>query len=370
MNFHNDFYKECYKYHATDTMQCGAAGLAGCFFGLAACFALTLTGCHPSGDTTSSSSAVPSVTSDAAATITTPKGNTVSVTPQEFYAELQSFTPNPRVSGPAGIQVMQQILPNLMYLGLAEDEGLTPTDAEVETQYKNVGMVQDARNIKPFEQALTDAGLTPQIVKDLQIKPQVAQLKLLTKGATISDADIQTFYNANKDKVFTKPARAHIKRLTFADPAAAQAAAKAIAGGAAFESQVTQSLDKSTPDGDVLQWIPLDPAPPGSGGLVNPIKAAQPGQTTPLIKVNNSNGPPIYWLVKVVEKKDKETVPLDQVKDLIRFQLLQQKAQGDKAAQQALQTSMRDFQTKVKVSIPGQQYASLVQLVTHPAPAP
>ena len=330
---------------------------------------LALAGCHPSEPPNTIT--VPNGDANgAAATITTPKGNTITVTPAEFYAELQGFVTNPRVSGPAGVQVMQQLLPNLMYLALAEDQGLTPSDAEIDTQYKNVGMLQDARNIKPFDQALADAGLTPQIVKDLQIKPQLAQLKMLTKGATITDADIQTYYDANKEKSFTIPARAHIKRLTFSSPDQAQTVAKAIAGGQTFESQVAQSLDKSTPDGDVLQWIPIDPAPPGSEALITPLKATPVGKVTPLIKVANGNGPAVYWLVKVVDRKDKTTLPLDQVKDLVRFQLLQQKAQGDKSAQQALQASMRDFQTKVKVSIPGSQYAALVQAVTHPAPAP
>ena len=330
---------------------------------------LALAGCHPSGNDITVPGAPPGAPAGAAATITTPKNNTITVTTQQFYAELQGFVTNPRVSGPAGVQVMQQLLPNLMYLGLAEDQGLTPTDAEVDAQYKNLAMVQDARNIKPFDQALTDAGMTPDIVKDLQIKPQVAQLKMLTKGATVTDADIQTFYNANKDKIFTKPLRAHIKRLTFTDAGQAQAVAKAIQGGQTFESQVSQSLDKSTPDGDVLQWIPLDPAPPGSDALIQPIKATAVGQTAPLIKIANGNGPAAYWLVKVVEKKDKETLPLDQVKDLVKFQLLQQKAKDNQSGQQALQQSMRDFQTQVKVVIPGQQYVPLVQALTHPAPA-
>ena len=203
----------------------------------------------------------------------------------------------------------------------------------------------------------------------MQIKPQLAGTKLLTKGATITDADIKTFYDANKAKSFTKPARVHIKKIALGSLADAQAVAAAIKGGQTFESQVSKSLDKSTPDGDFPQWIPTDPAPPGSAVLVTPLKATPAGGVTAPITIPSRNGP-TFWIVKVVEKKDKETLTLDQAKELIRAQLLQQKAQADPLAQQTLQQSLRDFETASKVTIAAPQYAALAQELTHPAPPP
>ncbi len=259
-----------------------------------------------------------------------------------------------------------RLLLNLMVEGLAQDQGVAPTDADINTQYNNIKMLQDARNIKGFDQALTDAGMTPDIFKSLQVKPQVAQLKLLTKGVTITNADVQTYYNTNKDKQFTKPVRVHIKRIVVATQAEAQSISKAIAGGQTFESQVAQSLDKSTPDGDVSQWVPLDPAPPALAAVIKPIKTTPPGSVTPPIPVPGQNGQNTFWIVKVVEKKDKETLPFDQIKDLIRANLLQQKVQP--SAQQELQQQLRSFQSLCKVSIAGPQYASLAQELTHPTP--
>ena len=354
----------------------GAARLAS----LAVLSTLALAGCNHSGtgDSAASSNDVlppPNAGSGSVATITTPKGASLSLTQPEFNAQLQNYIPNspPQNFAPmgqsAGRLVMQQLLLNLMVEGLAQDQGVAPTDADVNTQYSNIKMLQDARNIKGFDQALTDAGMTPDIFKDLQVKPQVAQLKLLTKGMTVTDADVQTYYNANKDKQFTKPVRVHIKRIVVATAGEAQSISKAIAGGQSFESQVAQSLDKSTPDGDVPQWVPLDPAPPALAAVIKPIKSTPPGSVTPPIVVPGQNGQNTYWLVKVVEKKDKETLPLDQIKDLIRANLLQQKVQADPTAQQALQQQLRGFQSLCKVSIAGPQYASLAQELTHPAPA-
>ena len=339
---------------------------------------LALTGCNHAGSSDGSGSSTTfSSGSDAApvATVTTPKGSTLSLSQTEFYDQLQGFIPNgsPQsfapIGLPAGRLVIQQLLQNLMFEGLAQDQGVAPTDAQVTQQYANIKMIQEARSTKPFEQALTDAGLTPDVFKSLQVKPQLSQLNLLTKGATVSDADILAFYNANKDKAFTEPSRVHIQRIVAGTLGQAQQISKAIAGGQTFESQVVQSLDKSSPDGDVPQWIPLDPAPANLSALIKPIKTAPVDSVTPPIAIPGPNGQTTFWLVKIVARIDKkEVLPLDQVKDLIRAQLLQQKAQADPAAEQTFQQELRDFQTQVKITAPP-QYASVVQTLTHPAPA-
>jgi len=338
---------------------------------------LALSGCNHA-DTAGGGNNIVTSGGDAGpvATITTPKGNSLTLSQTEFYDQLQGFVANgsPQSSAPigqpAGKLVLQQLLQNMMFEGLAQDQGVAPTAAAVDQQYANIKMIQEARSTKPFDTALADAGLTPDVFKDLQVKPQLAQLALLTKGATVTDADIQKFYDANKDKAFTKPARVHIQRIVARTLPAAQQIAKAIAGGQTFQSQVAQSLDKTTPDGDVSQWIPLDPAPPSLGALIGPIKTAAVGSVTPPITIAGPNGQNTFWLVKIVDRIDKkEVLPLDQVKDLIRAQLLQQKAQADPNAQQSFQQQFRDFQTTVKITAPS-QYASVVQALTHPAPAP
>ncbi len=339
-----------------------------------AALTLALAGCNHSDS--GGGSLNPFSHGDAAvATLTTPKNATLTITEPEFYAQLQNYVPNtpPQTFAPvgqaAGRLVLQQLLLNLMVEGLAQDQGVAPTDAEINTQYNNIKLIQNARNVKPFDEALSDAGLTPELFQDLQIKPQLAQLKLLTKNATVSDADIESYYNVNKDKQFTKPARVHIKRIVVATLPEAQAISKAIAGGQTFESQVSQSLDKSSTDGDVNQWVPLDNPDPRMASLTKPIKDAAANTVTPPITVPGPSGQNSYWIVKVMEKKDKETPPLADVKDLIRANLLQQKAQADPAASQALQQQLREFQTQSKIVTASPQYAALAMELTHPHPA-
>ncbi len=336
---------------------------------------LTLTGCNNAASSAGGGNTISTTGADAGpvATLTTPKGSTLTVSQTEFYDQLQGYVPNanPQTAGQsAGRLVIQQMLVNLMLEGLAQDQGVAPTQAEIDQQYNSVKTLQSLHSPKPLEQALADAGLTPDIFKDLQVKPQLAQIKLVTKGATISDADILAFYNTNKDKAFTKPASVHIKHITAATLADAQAISKAITGGQTFESQVVKSLDKTTPDGDTPQWIPLDNAPPNLAPLISAVKTAAVGSTTGPITLSQPGGQTGYLIAKIVERVDKkETLPLDQVKDAIRIQLLQQKAQADPAAQQTFQTAFREFQTAAKLTA-APQYASVVQVLTHPAPLP
>ena len=352
---------------------------------LAVFSSLALAGCNHPATTGDSSVTSPSGGSGPVATITTPKGSNLSISQAEFYAQLQSFVPNSQPSAaspqgsyaapgqPAGRLVLARMIQSLMVEGMAQDQGLAPTDAEVTAQYDAFKAIQQGQLVKPFDQALTDAGLNADLFKTLQLRPQITQLKLATKGMTVSDADIQTFYNANKNKPpYTSPARVHINRLVFASLADAQAASTAIKGGKTFESQVASSVDKVPADLDVTNWVPLDPIPPALVGVIKPIADTKPGQVTPPLTVPGS-GPgshPLFWLVKVVEKKDKETLPLDKVKEIIRTQMLQQKVQADPTIQTTLQQSLRDFQTHVKINIPETQYAALVQQLTQPAPAP
>ena len=359
----------------------GAARLTS----LAVFSSFALAGCNHSQTTGDSSVTSPTGGSGPVATITTPKGSNLSISQPEFYAQLQSFVPNSQPSAaspqgsyaspgqPAGRLVLARMIQSLMVEGMAQDQGLAPTDAEIGAQYDAFKAIQQGQLVKPFDQALTDAGLNEDLFKTLQLRPQITQLKLATKGMTVSDADIQTFYNANKNKPpYTNAARVHINRLVFASLADAQAASTAIKGGKTFESQVSNSVDKVPADLEVTNWVPLDPIPPALAGVIKPIADTKPGQVTPPLTVPGSapGSRPAFWLVKVVEKKDKEILPLDKVKEIIRTQMLQQKVQADPTIQTTLQQSLRDFQTHVKIVIPETQYAALVQQLTQPAPAP
>ncbi len=345
-----------------------------------AVLALPLTGCGKHDD--GSGAVTPLNASDNVATV-----DQASVTQSEFFAQLQNYAPNPQSPTgnlPAGRAVLQQVITGLCFIGLAQQQNVAPTDAEVDAQYANLKLVQDAANIKPFEDRLTENGLTPQDVKDLQIKPQLAQIKLLTKGTPApSAAQIQSYYDLHKADQFTKPDRARIRVIALATQSEAQQVSQQIKGGQKFDAFLSRSLNKQLPNGEFPQWVPLDASKNVTlAPLINNIKTTAVGQTTAPFQFQGG-----WWLVQVEDKKNQEVVPLDQVKGLIPFAILDATAlpqQTDSPAVlqqkqqkfQQVQQQEKDYQMKlaasngIKVSLPGLQYTAMLNDMKNPPPAP
>lgn len=298
-----------------------------------------------------------------------------SISQAEFFTQLQNYAANPQnpAAGlPAGRSVLQQMIGNLAMEGLAQQQSVAPTDAEVNTQYNNVKLLQDAQNIQPFEERLRENGLSSQDIKDLQIRPQLAQIKLLTKGQTApTDAEVKAYYDTNKDTQFTKPDRAHVRGIALANQADAQQVFKQIQGGQKFDTFLPRSLNKQLVNGEFLQWVPLDASKnPQLAPLIKSIAGTNAGQTTPPFSFQGA-----WWLIQVVEKKPKEVVGFDSVKTLIPFILTERKAAQNPQAFAALQQQERDYQTKlatdgkIAIALPGTQYTALLNDLKNPPPA-
>lgn len=345
-----------------------------------AVLAFPLAGCHHDAG---ANGTAPLNANDTVATV-----NGQAITQAQFFTQLQNYVPAPQgptAGQPAGRAVMEQLINNLCFLGLAQQQGVAPTDTEVDAQYDNFKLVQDAANIKPFEDRLAENGLTPQDFKDLQIRPQLAEVKLLNKGKPApTDAEVKSFYDLHKATQFTKPNRAHIKVIVLASQSEAQTVYQQIKGGQSFDSFVPRSLNKAFVNGEFPQWVSLDDTKNVQlTPLIDSVKKTAVGQTTPPFAFQGG-----FWLVQVADKKNQEVVPFDQIKGLIPYALLEQRVlpqQTDPpAVQQAkfqqlsqLQTQEKDYEKNlaggngIKVNLPGLQYTQMLNdLKNPPPPAP
>ncbi|MBV9851589.1 MAG: peptidyl-prolyl cis-trans isomerase [Armatimonadetes bacterium] len=326
---------------------------------LAALSTLALAGCHRSA--TDNSGPLVLNGSSPIATV-----NGQDITQQQFFTQLQNYVPAPAAPAQAaGPAVLRQMISALLVEQYAKDQGVAPTDAEVNALYNTFQAVQEAQSVKPFDQLLAESGQTDQDIKDARLRPQIAQIKLLAKGQPpVTDADVSAYYAQNKAQ-YTEPNRAHIKRIVLASSADAKRIADQIQKGQPFDSFAAQSLDRSFPGGDVPVWVNLDAPNPQivPPALVQLIKNAKP---------NGVVGPypfhGVYWVVQVVEKKQKTVVPLDQVKDAIRFEIMTQRARQDPMRVQTVNQQLRDYQTKAKITIPEKRYAQLLDELTAPPP--
>ena len=87
------------------------------------------------------------------------------------------------------------------------------TDAQVDEQYQTLQFQTNRSSVKSFDDQLKQNGLTPDFVKKSQIIPELCQFNEITKGVTVTDAEIKAYYDLHKNDQFTDPDEAHIKRI-------------------------------------------------------------------------------------------------------------------------------------------------------------
>ncbi len=340
---------------------------------LASLSVLALAGCHHD-----STAADGTMTINATSPIATVNGQ--AITQQEFFTQLQGFRPpepaqllQPGQGPPAGQTVLRSLISGLLVEQLAQKQGVAPTDDQVNALYQTQKLSTEAQSVKPFDQVLAENGYTASDLQDYQIRPQIAQINLIEKGQPpISDADINAFYAQHKAQ-FTEADRAHIKLIVLADAAAAQRIYGQIQKGQPFSSFVSQSVFHAFPNGDVPVWVDMDGpqspqlAPIIPPGLIPLLKKATPGDgptsVTPPFALPNG-----VLIAQVVERRAKTVIPLDQVRDDIRYTLIQTRVRQNPSAVQAVQQQLVQFQSQAKISIPDPRYAQLLATLTAPPP--
>lgn len=128
----------------------------------------------------------------------------------------------------------------------------------------------------------------------------------LAANATVADGDIQAYYDANRAQ-FATPERRQVRQAVFADRAAADAAAAAIAGGQTLDA-AAEAAGASVVD---LGLVPRTAVP--SPALADAAFAAEPGATTPVV-----DGPFGPVILQVAGVEPETARPLDEVRDQIR----------------------------------------------------
>jgi parvulin-like peptidyl-prolyl isomerase len=189
----------------------------------------------------------------------------------------------------------------------------------------------------------------------------MCQMNLVTRGITVTDADINAFYELHKGDVYTMPERVHLKRIVLATQADAQDISNQISKGAAFESFLSRSTNKQYQDGDMPAWVSVENSPKQIQQFVDQVKNLSIGQTTPPIEYQGT-----WWLVKVVDKKPHEVIPLDSVKESVRIQVLSQKVGADQSHVQQMTQDLRNAQMAAKIVITLPQYQPLIALINNP----
>jgi parvulin-like peptidyl-prolyl isomerase len=297
--------------------------------------------------------------------------NDVPIGRDQMYTEMEQFVPaqledfprNPYLAVPAGRFALQHLITNELAVQLAQSQQVTVTDQQVTDRYNDVKMVQNALKTKDFDDVLTDQGMTVQQYKDISVKPDVAQFNVLTKGMKPNNQELLDSYNAHIAD-YTEPARVHLERIVLDDEATAQQAYQTASKTNSLDDVL--SLNRSQPlsggadDADIAQWIPVN-SDPALAPVMSMAETAQPGTVLKPVQVAGR-----WWLVKLVDRKDKEVLSYTEVKHIVFWNLMMNKANAAGNVQK-VQSLMQELTQSAVINVRAPQYASLVKQLKSPS---
>jgi peptidyl-prolyl cis-trans isomerase C len=259
-----------------------------------------------------------------------------SVTQGEFdELAKQSGIPNLSPDDPQFEAAVQQIMPQLVGIEIAKayasEHNITVTDKEVDQQIEKVkkqvgeqarSSGQDLSNQEAYEQALKQNNITESELRaDLRENLPVQKVQEEVAGkAEPTDAEIQKFYEQNKEAQFTTPEQRCVRHILFAkdQKQKAEDVKKQLEDGADFAKlakEYSQDPGSAEKGGD-LGCL-------GKGETVPPFEeaafGAEEGEIVGPVKTQFG-----YHILEVTDAKPQETRPLSEVESQIRSQLSQE----------------------------------------------
>ncbi|MBL8066827.1 MAG: peptidyl-prolyl cis-trans isomerase [Armatimonadetes bacterium] len=217
---------------------------------------------------------------------------------------------NTVVTAMPGFLTLQAMVNEMLTLQLAADQGVTPSEAQI-TEEIDFRTKENPDYVKAF----TMLGFT---MADLRydVKVQLAEFNVITKGINIADAQVTRYYEDNKAR-FTKPKRYALRVIAVNSADSKKQVDAALSSGKKFADVAAEmSIDLTTKyDGGYMGEIAEESLSGEVKSLVTGLKA---GQTTPWIKAPTSEVK--IYLEKVLPE---EVVKLDDVlKRKIRNKLM------------------------------------------------
>lgn len=156
---------------------------------------------------------------------------------------------------PLGAMALEKMIQDRLLFQLAKAKNVLPTQEEVQSLLKE----RLAANPQLLDR-LTKLGYTQ---KDLEkeLRLELAEFKLVTRGVTVTPADVTKYYNDNI-KQFTNPKRYKFKIIMVRDEAAKTAVDKDLGEKKSFSEVASKhSVDSSKDNGGSVAPFPADMLP-------------------------------------------------------------------------------------------------------------
>ncbi|MCS7300141.1 MAG: peptidyl-prolyl cis-trans isomerase [Fimbriimonadales bacterium] len=250
---------------------------------------------------------------------------------KDMYLRRLELMPTPtQVAGnqittsPAGYTTLWQIIREQVLLDMAKEEGMLPTDQQVEERVQ-----REMKNNPQIKQAITEGRLTLDDYRQ-QVKVQLALFNLLTKGVTVTEQEVKKAYEENK-RAFYRPASARVRFITVNNPAVRKQIDDDLKRGFNFQSLVSKYAQNPVAgvqanEGEIQLEGDLPQNPQerqAAQKLRNTLKNAKPTEVTDWLVV----GPGTVARFELLSRAAGRQLPYEEVKDQIRETLMLRKGQ-------------------------------------------
>lgn len=241
-----------------------------------------------------------------------------------------------------GQQVLQDMINRKVVFQEAERQGITADPKMLEKELAQIRESYGSENDRDFEQALMrQAGTTIEALTQ-EITYQWLLRELATQEISVSEEQIQTFYNNNPER-FTQPLQVRLWQIVVASKQEADVVVKELKQGANFQTLAKErSIDSLTAaSGGDMGWISLEKSdlPDDAKTMLADLSK---GKNSSPVKQDDQ-----YVIYHVAERREAKQTAFDQVKDDLRREMAF-------AQVESLDTFMERLRESVGVEINGQ----------------
>lgn len=257
----------------------------------------------------------------------------------------------------SGDQMLSQLITNQLVLDAAKKKNITTTTKEVDKQLKSLEQQDGITSDAQLQQALKQSHMTKQDLMD-QLKIGVLEKKIAESKVTVTEKQIEDYYNKNKKSLAT-PKKVAISDIVVSTKAKASDIKTKLSQGSSFADLAKQdSTDTTTKSsGGKLGTFSESDLNAQYPDIAKTAFKLKKGEVSDPIKVNNG-----YELITVTAITPSQIPTLDKAKSQIKSTLTQQNLESP-------QQLIADLMKSDNVQILDSSYSDVKTQLANPAPA-
>lgn len=226
---------------------------------------------------------------------------------------------------------LQSLVMKKILLKKAAELNIKPSDDEINKQITDtINKYNSEHPEESYASAVQKYGTTEDEAKESlrNIIIITALEKNITKDITVTDEEVQAYYNKYKDTKFTQAAGANVAHILVADEATAKSLKAKLDAGADFAALAKEnSIDPGSKDnGGNLGFIPYD-STEYIAEFMNGFKGLKEGEVSDPVKSQFG-----YHLIKATGLKEAAVISFDDIKEKIKESLFKEKQEAVIAA--------------------------------------